>query len=386
MHNKFKPPPLAISYTVPAIPPSTYEVLCHDKELQASYVKAHNEYLKKAKFHFNDLIGVQDVYFNAFSSHDFRSKLLGNNRSVKSHHWTLPKSINDCYQFDLGKGLLFPSAHLIEHPTLFIKINPTQSSFLSSWFSNETKTITNLSSIIESTTLFVGNCEIDNINGNQLDFVLHKYQLKWTYHNGTLMLPLPFDLFWGKNAFAFSQLQHHHIHFDVKVNPVIIPNIKKIKLRMDHIMINNFKPKLATSGYEYILKQSQYITKPITSSDSKCDLPFKHPVTDFYFFFTDANNQVVTQPCFNEVSLMLDENTYETHDSDLLMSESPMPYLGIYAINFGQNETLNFSRVKKVILNFTNLIPIDGLKIHVGALSHNVGRQMSGMFGLAYSE
>jgi hypothetical protein len=371
-------------------------------------------YQNKANLYFNSLMGAQDVYFKAYTTNSVttpvqingshpenlqnylkdasRSKLLDGKRSVRHYSWYPSKKDTDIFgqlnakldnrfAFSLGTGETAYDSHLIEHPTIFMDIIPASYSIFSYW--KKSVQITKISDLIDNISLHIGGTLVDSIHGNQLEYVMNKYGLNWTYVNGHLMLPLPFDLFWDRHALPFSQLKYHEVVFKVEINSQMLASVHNMQLRMDKYMIENYKG--VKDGLEYALKKSQYHSQVLTPLLSECPCNFNHPITELYFHFTDASGQTILEPCFDQVKLQFNETTHETYNANDLISESPLSSNGLYKIDFGQNETINFSRVGNTYLDFTGLKATPGLTIHLGAMSRNIGRQMSGMFGLAFS-
>jgi hypothetical protein len=346
------------------------------------------DYQSKCRLYFSGLIGIQDANASLFNPNaGVRQQQIGNNRSVRQYMLSSPNKNGSIYTFSLGSGYSAPDANLIEHPTLFITLNKAQSySFLPSWIISKPIVYSRLSELIDSIQLHIGGQSIDSINGNQLEFLLQKYQLQSTYRNNKLMVPLPFDLFWGQNALAFSRLKYHEVSIQVKLKSETMADIANMNLRMDKYTINEYCND-STDQLNYPLYMSKYRTEPINSELglAKYQLNTNHPVSDIYFYFTDANNQIVKEDCFDQVVLKFGEITHDIYEADNLLCESPLPDLGLYVINFGNNETINFSKVNDGHLEFTNLKSIDGLKIHCGIRNRNIGQQLSGLFGLRYS-
>lgn len=275
-------------------------------------------------------------YFNDFLEHN-KAKY-----TFYQKYYEHDKCLNNTYTF-----LISNKSSFLENPTLVFDLNiksPTNNSF---------ETVDDIirfaSELVESIELEIGGSRIDKIYGYQLYFGKHLYNLdkydKYYDHisfnnknNIKLYIPIPFDLFYGKNIFPSFALDHSEVRMHIKaMDDPYNTTINGIKLKLDEIYISK--------DVETILK-SEVCVYPIigsqfTGREKLCDeksnelvkidgktyfrtkINFNYPLHSIMFYIGNDSGKICcySDELFSNIKLFSRENEETEETKEIIIYE-----------------------------------------------------------------
>ena len=287
----------------------------------------------------------------------------------------------------------------------------------------------NLNDLLESIELEIGGSQIDRIYGSNLDVLFELYKFKHDVvelDDDTIChyIPLPFDIFVGKNILPLVLLNIFEVRIYIKFNEFPHELIESSVL-FDYVNINCELTKKTDIDGEVctVLNCSNDITIPKTigilqtgyTGDEmlilnnnnlfKFKLSYNHETILLYFFLTD-NNERITEDLVDKVSMKLnDKYCCEYNKGELLYnSKKILGIPGVYCLPFVP--TKDFCNIQSNIRGSINLTYIDSavlsmqlnkkineykqddnddLRIHIFTLCKNKLHFNNGMGGLVHA-
>ena len=253
---------------------------------------------------------------------------------------------------------------------------------------------------------------------------------------GSLSLIVPIPLWFTKNignALPLVSLQYTEVRLDVHIKPFskswysnadvsgdpkpTTVSITEMNIFCDYIYLDaferiNFAKK---DSFEYLIEQLQIdATNPVSSTYTKCDLSFNHPIKELIWVYESSdvekynawgnyaqnpNGGNNTSP-ISHVELKLNGNDrfkkkksnyfrllqpYENHTS---VPSTNYIYVFSFALKPEKHQptgTCNFSKIDNTELNLTMENSATSGKIIVYAINYNILKIKNGMAGLLYS-
>ncbi|AYV76203.1 MAG: major capsid protein [Terrestrivirus sp.] len=245
--------------------------------------------------------------------------------------------------------------------------------------------------LLESIELEIGGSQIDKIYGCNLDILLHLYKLKHDVvelDDDTIChyIPLPFDIFVGKNILPLVLLSWFEVRINLKFNEFPCELIESSVL-FDYVSINcELTKKIDTDGEVCnVLNYSNDITIPKTigilqtcytgdetiilntnndNTSYKFKLAFNHETLLLYFFLT-SNNERITENLVNKVSIKLNDKYCCEYDKPELLynSKKILDMPGVYCLPFVPSK--DFNNIQSNIRGSINLTYIDSAVLSI---------------------
>jgi len=275
------------------------------------------------------------------------------------------------------KTLFIIYGNACDYPVLFIEIDPSFDKDLCP------------SDLIKYIEFEVGGTRVDRIHQHQIEALLALYNLHWDYKDHCLILPLPFDLFFGQNLY-YGYGSYHEARFTIEfLAPSHIPNvINGAKLRLYSLWMSEAHKRrfnhVRRPEARALFYQTQFCGEETINSSGpfKTHIFFNHQISCLYWYFTNEQGQIVIDPVFDQVRLWLDGQRYNDRDFDSVSLATKGYELcglkGLYWLAMTNRHPLvydptaiQFSKVGESLLEFDN-ISIAGLKLHLYGGNHNI--------------
>ena len=281
-------------------------------------------------------IPLDPELFEVEGDETFRSYLLKGRETATKELWFEPygrSGIGRRFVIDIDSGEN-PDAY--DCPTLFINIDPNYGYDLSP------------SDLIGWIELEVRGSQVDTIYQYQMEALMALYRLTWTYEDQCLVVPLPFDLFHGRNLFFSRGLEGDpRLRFEFLDHPYGTGLITSIRLRLGAINIYDDLeglcnrqiealmsfPCYSDSGLNYgsisarnqegipsLMYKTQFYGADWVPCEGRFRIRFNinHTASCLYFFFADDHGRIMTDPVFGHLRLWLDDQIYHDADYDSL--------------------------------------------------------------------
>lgn len=215
--------------------------------------------------------------------------------------------------------------------------------------------------LIKTVTLKIGGYDIDKLYDVNLDILLKLYKLKHEIielDDNTIchFIPLPFDIFIGKNILPLILLNYYEVRIDIFFNEFQY-KLHEGSIRFDYISINSELSHTSINNENCaVIKYMNDIKIPHTigilqtgycgrervdlkylidnTINFKCGFEGETLMT--YFVFTNHNNEIITHNLINEVEVSLGNKTaarYKEYEM-LYNSKKLIDIPGVYCVPF----------------------------------------------------
>ena len=338
---------------------------------------------------------------------DFRAKFLEGHGSLHSRCWSDVKNgyAENGYLQGGRKmwGLLNRGfSDLLENPILFF--------FHGRRPANSVPLVERASDLIDELELEIGGQRIDKIFGLQIDIMLRLYGLRILHGETFVAVPLPFDLFIGRNSFPIRDCHLFEVRICLMTKSTIPSDLfTDVRVRSDRVSLDTpFRPPsfLETlAGYwkgisclaptptpgpaskpvhTLAFRQSQYTGQEMIGTRTQIQLFFNHPVMYLTFHFTDPTGKMVTESVFKKVRLRFDDRVFREEGIESVVHDTTerlgAGFDGVYLFEVSRHkiqeyapDTVHFSEIDRVYLefDFEPQQPSPETCIHVHAVSQN---------------
>lgn len=251
--------------------------------------------------------------------------------------------------------------------------------------------------LIDEVYIEIGGHTFEKFTGHQLMILLDLYKLKWNLVGNTMFIPLPFDIASHNNTIPLFFLDLHEVRICIKYTQLGHPVITRQQVNVDYYYINNrnfnFEPfqnvfkdvnNCVASKYNYLQNIYREIFD-LSLGNKVCNLYMELPTQYIFFYFTDAQNNLISDKLFNSVILScdgFDRCSAKSYGEIVFDTKNIIGLDGIYSfiiakgnIHGKNNGTQNMSLINTVQMKFAtaqNTQIKDTVHLNICSLSHNI--------------
>jgi hypothetical protein len=266
--------------------------------------------------------------------------------------------------------------------------------------------------LIDEVFIEIGGSIFEKFTGHQLMILLDLYKLKWNSIDNTMFIPLPFGIASHNNTIPLFFLNWHEVRIYIKYTELgqeLITNnkIKDMNINVDYYYIKktceqvnsqsirnlNFKPfqnvfKDVNDSVATKYNNMQNVSRDIfnlSEGYKTCNLYMINPTQYIFFYFTDTQNNLITEKLFNSVNLSFnghDRCSAKSYGEIVFDTKNIIGLDGVYCfiiakgnIHGKNNGTVNMSLIDTVQMKFvmTQDTQIkDTICLNICSLSHNI--------------
>ena len=165
------------------------------------------------------------------------------------------------------------------------------------------------SDIFEQLDLMINNIIVESIDSKLIEFILSKYNIKWTYYNNKLILPIPFSLLSNQNGIFLNKIKHNNnpVKIIIKISSgELVKNISSISYIGKYYNYSGIeKLPLKKMPIQYNMDLIKYLsTEPIISN---CEVTSLNSIfSNNYWTFQHNQTELFNQMNPNRYILKFD--------------------------------------------------------------------------------